>query len=67
MSKVIVFLNDDENGQVWEGDYDVALSPGNSLIVTENTKLSGPKIRCLYNEATWKQAVINDKADRDTD
>ena len=67
MAKVVVFMKGDKKGQVWEGDYDVALSPGNSLIVSENMKLSDAKIRCIYNESTWKQVVLDDKEDRNTD
>ena len=64
MAKVVVFMKGDKKGQVWEGDYNVALTPGNALIVNEETKLSGPEIRCIYNESTWKQVVLDDKADR---
>jgi len=65
MAKVVVFMKGDKKGQVWEGDYNVALSPGNALIVQEGTKLSGPQIRCIYNESTWKQVVLDDKENRD--
>jgi hypothetical protein len=67
MDKVVVFMKGSKKGQVWEGDYDVALSPGNSLIISENGKLSGPAIKCIYNESTWQQVVMDDgKEDRDT-
>lgn len=67
MAKVVVFMKGDKKGQVWEGDYNVALTPGNALIVNEEGALSGPQIRCIYNESTWKQVVLDGKTDRDTD
>jgi hypothetical protein len=67
MGKVIVFQKGEKKGQVWEGDYDVALSPGNALIIQELGKLSGPTIRCIYNDTAWKQVVLDDKDNTNTD
>ena len=69
MAKVVVFMKGDKKGQVWEGDYNVALAPGNALIIQEESHLSGPQIRCIYNESTWKQVVLdgNEKEHIDTE
>ena len=78
-SRVIVFQKGEKKGQVWEGDfsnalllgvlvdYDVSLSPGNALVVSENGKLSGPQIRCIYNESAWKQVVLDDGQEKHSD
>ena len=59
MGKIVVFMKGDKKGQVWEGDYNVALTPGNALLINQENKLSGPTTKCIYNESTWKQVIVD--------
>ena len=66
MGKVVVMLTDSEDGHVYEGDYDAAITPGNALIVSENvpdvtgkgTTTYVPKIRSIYNPTKWEQVGV---------
>jgi len=69
MSKVIVLLKDDDDGHVYEGDYDAQLTPNNALLIVENVVQSGegfekeevttPVVRSIYNAHRWDQVGVS--------
>jgi len=66
MSKVIVLLTNEEDGHVYEGDYDAQLTPGNALLVLETVPdVSGKgsetkqKIVSIYNSNRWDQVGVS--------
>ncbi len=66
MAKVIVTIVDEEDAHVYEGDYDAALSPGNSLLITESipdvaggTTHNVDRIRTIYNPDRWEQVMVS--------
>ena len=68
MSRVIVLLNDEEQGHAYTGNYDAGVTPGNCLIVSETVPdVTGKskegaiaRIRTIYNPSKWYQAGVTD-------